>query len=169
MTSVARNVESRIFLDAFIILYVSYKLKYLQRNQTRSPAEGGWGGGGVGVINKIVSGRLVPVIQILTLRTLHPIYCRKCIVFKIWINDKTKIFFSPFLPPENASVSPFGPFYSTRWQISLAFDVLQLVKSQPFHIPEAWKRYPSRVEPPCTGHYRENPGTGLYPDVRRSI
>ena len=127
------------------------------------------GGGGVGVINKIVSGRLDPVIQILTLRTLHPIYCRKCIVFKIWINDKTKIFFSAFLPPENASVSPFGPFYSTRWQISLAFDVLQLVKSEPFHIPEAWKRYPSRVEPPCTGHYRENSGTGLYPDVRRSI
>ena len=46
MKSVARNVESRIFLDAFIILYVSYKLKYLQRNQTRSPAEGGGGGGG---------------------------------------------------------------------------------------------------------------------------
>ena len=83
MKSVARNVESRIFLDAFIILYVSYKLKYLQRNQTRSPAEVGGGGGGVGVINKIVSGRLDPVIQILTLRTLHPIYCRKCIVFKI--------------------------------------------------------------------------------------
>ena len=81
MKSVARNVESRIFLDAFIILYVSYKLKYLQRNQTRSPAEGGEGG--VGVINKIVSGTLDPVIQILTLRTLHPIYCRKCIVFKI--------------------------------------------------------------------------------------
>ena len=46
MKSVARNVESRIFLDAFIILYVSYKLKYLQRNQTRSPAEVGGGGGG---------------------------------------------------------------------------------------------------------------------------
>ena len=50
MKSVARNVESRIFLDAFIILYVSYKLKYLQRNQGRSSEEEGWGGGGV--INK---------------------------------------------------------------------------------------------------------------------
>ena len=49
MKSVARNVDSRILLDAFIILYVSYKLKYLQRNQGRSSAEEGGGGG---VINK---------------------------------------------------------------------------------------------------------------------
>ena len=54
MTSVARNVESGIFLDAVIILYVSYKLKYLQRNQGRSSAEGGGGGGGRAVINKIL-------------------------------------------------------------------------------------------------------------------
>ena len=45
MKSVARNVESRIFLDACIILYVSYKLKYLQRNQGRSSEEEGGGGG----------------------------------------------------------------------------------------------------------------------------
>lgn len=48
MTSVARNVKSRIFLDAFIILYVSYKLKYLQRNHGRNSAEGGGGVGGRG-------------------------------------------------------------------------------------------------------------------------
>ena len=24
-----------------------------------------------------------------------------------------------------------------------------------FHIPESWKRYPSRAEPPHIGHYRE--------------
>ena len=35
--------------------------------------------------------------------------------------------------------------------------MLQLVKSLPFHIPEAWKRYPFRAEPPHTGHYREYP------------
>ena len=31
----------------------------------------------------------------------------------------------------------------------------QQVKSLPFHIPEAWKRYPFRAEPPHIGHYRE--------------
>ena len=68
------------------------------------------GGGGVGVINKIVSGTLDPVIQILTLRTLHPIYCRKCIVFKIWINDKTKIFFLAFLTARKCICYPFWAF-----------------------------------------------------------
>ena len=35
---------------------------------------------------------------------------------------------------------------------------LQLVKSLAlFYIPEAWKRYPFRVEPPRIGHYREYP------------
>ena len=29
----------------------------------------------------------------------------------------------------------------------------QLVKSQPFHIPEAWKRYPFWAEPPRIGHF----------------
>ena len=52
----------------------------------------------------------VPVIQILTLRTLHPIYCRKCIVFKIWINDKTKIFFLAFLTARKCICYPFWAF-----------------------------------------------------------
>ena len=29
------------------------------------------------------------------------------------------------------------------------------MKSLPFYIPEAWKRYPFRAEPPRIGHYRE--------------
>ena len=33
----------------------------------------------------------------------------------------------------------------------------QLVKSLPFYIPEAWKRYPFQAEPPRIGHYREFP------------
>ena len=36
-------------------------------------------------------------------------------------------------------------------EISLPFGIFQLVKSQPFHIPEAWKRYPFRAEPPRLG------------------
>ena len=38
--------------------------------------------------------------------------------------------------------------YPRIWQISLPFYILQLVKSLPFHIPEAWKRYLVRPEPP---------------------
>ena len=34
------------------------------------------------------------------------------------------------------------------------------MKSLPFHIPEAWKRYPFRTEPPNIGHYREYPTAG---------
>ena len=37
------------------------------------------------------------------------------------------------------------------------FRILQRVKSLPFHIPEAWKRYPFRAEPPRIGYYREYP------------
>ena len=47
-----------------------------------------------------------------------------------------------------------------KWQISLPFHILRLVKSLPFHRPEAWKRYPFRAEPPCIGHYREYPPGG---------
>ena len=35
--------------------------------------------------------------------------------------------------------------------------LLQLVKSLPFYIPPAWKRYPFRAEPHRTVHYREYP------------
>ena len=31
------------------------------------------------------------------------------------------------------------------------------MKSLPFYVPEAWKRYPFRAEPPRIGHYREYP------------
>ena len=40
--------------------------------------------------------------------------------------------------------------------MSLPF-IPQLVKSLPFHIPAAQKRYPFRPEPHRTGHYREHP------------
>ena len=33
--------------------------------------------------------------------------------------------------------------------------ILQLVKSLPLNIPEAWKKYPSRAEPTQIGHYKE--------------
>ena len=44
-----------------------------------------------------------------------------------------------------------------KWQISLPFYTLQLMRSLPFYIPEAWKRYPFRTEPPRIGRYIEYP------------
>ena len=57
----------------------------------------------------------------------------------------------------NWSVSPFRSFYRQKWQISLPFQILQVAKSLPFCIPEAWRRYPFPAEPPHTGNYREQP------------
>ena len=50
---------------------------------------------------------------------------------------------------------PLWAFQDWREQISLPFYILQLVKSLPFHIPEARKRYLFRAEPSCIGHYSE--------------
>ena len=47
----------------------------------------------------------------------------------------------------------FGPFYRQKWQISLPFHILQILKSLPFHIPEAW--IPGEL--PSKGHYKEYP------------
>ena len=49
----------------------------------------------------------------------------------------------------------FSSFRSFQrpWQISLPFHRLQLR----FHTPEAWKRYPFRLELPPIGHYRDTP------------
>ena len=46
-------------------------------------------------------------------------------------------------------------------RISLPFHIFQLVKSLPFHVPETWKRYLFRAEPPRIYYYREYP-TGSY-------
>ena len=45
--------------------------------------------------------------------------------------------FSTTSQPSKSSFSPFGPFYRPKWLISL-----------PFQIPETWKWYPLRAEPP---------------------
>ena len=49
----------------------------------------------------------------------------------MWINHKNRTFSRLLSQPWNASVSPFGLFYRPKWQISLPFHVLQLVKSLP--------------------------------------
>ena len=51
-----------------------------------------------------------------------------------------------------------GPF--TCRNDRFPYPYTSTTKSLPFHIPEAWKRYPFRAEPPRIGHYREYPGFG---------
>ena len=81
-----------------------------------------------------------------------PFNCCKCTVFSIGINHKSRTF---------SRLSPFGPFHGPKWQISLPFYILQLVKSLHFHVPEAWEWYPFGAEPLCIGHQREYPPRGL--------
>ena len=47
------------------------------------------------------------------------------------------------------------PYKKPKWQISPQFHLPQLAKSLPFHVPEAWKRYPGpfMAEPPRKGHF----------------
>ena len=44
-----------------------------------------------------------------------------------------------------------------RCHFSQPFSILQLVKSLPFYIPPAWKRYPFRAKPPRIVHYWDLP------------
>ena len=50
---------------------------------------------------------------------------------------------------------PFWAFLPTKMTDFLALPYTERVKSLPFHIPEAWKRYPFWVEPPHIGHFRK--------------
>ena len=50
---------------------------------------------------------------------------------------------------------PLRSFCRLKWQISLPFHILQLVKSLLLHILEEWKRERFRAEPPRIGHQRE--------------
>ena len=52
------------------------------------------------------------------------------------------------------------PFKIPKWQISLPFHMLQRLKSVPFYISKAWKRYHFRAKPLLIGHYREYPPGG---------
>ena len=56
-------------------------------------------------------------------------------------------------------VSPLGPFSRPKCQISIPLPFHhQLVKSYPFHIPDAClKKVPFRKEPSRIGHFREYP------------
>ena len=83
-------------------------------------------------------------------------------------SQKQKVCFLDFFTALNCFIcGPFGPFYGPKWQISLPFHILQLVKSFPFHIPGPCKRYLFRVEPPGMGHCRAQWGWDLGLRVSR--
>ena len=63
-------------------------------------------------------------------------------------------------------------YYGHTAEISLPFHILQRqVKPLPFNIPDAWKRYLFRAEPPHIGRYREYPLPlpGSYPAATLTV
>ena len=88
-----------------------------------------------------------------------PVNCCKCAVFQAWKNYKTRTFSWLFHNHKiHLADSPLVPFYRPKW--NEPSHILQLVKSLPFQIPEAWNRYPFQAETPRIGHYREYPSPG---------
>ena len=83
-----------------------------------------------------------------------PFNCCKCTVFYIGINHNNRTF-SRLYKAIKFICKPFWALNRPKWQISLPFYILHLVKSLPSHIPEAWKKDPFRMEPPRIGHHWE--------------
>ena len=86
--------------------------------------------------------------------------CCKCTVFQVWINHKIRFCRLFHSHKKNASVSPFCPFYDRNDKSP--YPLISTVKSLPFHIPEAWKRYPFRAEPPPIGYYKWGTSQGSF-------
>ena len=93
---------------------------------------------------------MVPLSHTL-LRTFHS-NCCQCTVFEIWNKQKKR--FLDFFTAIKCICYPLWAFRVNEWQISQPFQILQLVKSLSFHIPEAWC-VPRWAEPSRIGHYRD--------------
>jgi len=79
------------------------------------------------------------------------------IIFQLCVVDATPLSSLKLCIPFRVHL--FGSFYRPKWRIFLPFHILQLVKSPPFHLPEAWKFYRFWKDPPdpCIGHYGTKP------------
>ena len=81
--------------------------------------------------------------------------------FEIWIYHKTRTFSRLFHSFRINLLALLGLFTYRNNPITLHFHILQPVKSPPFHIPEAWKRFPFQAEPPrirhCNGYFPPPP------------
>ena len=91
-----------------------------------------------------------------------PITSGKCTVFKYVINQKNQhTIFRLFHSCIKCIWWLFWAFLLTaKTQISLLYPFIIEVKSLPFHIPEAWQRYPFRAASPRLGHYGKYWGEG---------
>ena len=92
-----------------------------------------------------------------------PFNCCKCTLFKIRIDHKTRTFswlFHSFI--YKVHLLTLLGLYRPKWQFSLHVHIVQLMKSPPILIAEAWKRYPFGVEPPCISRYQEPMGSGHF-------
>ena len=156
------------------------------------------GGGGGGVLNKYLYGETPPwgltsypfiyhfwrkryPFRIPSIDEWYPFHipclelciafnCCKCARFQISIRRKIRTF-SRHYKALKFMLALLGPFTDPNDRFPHPF-VLQRVKSLPFHIPEAWKRYPFRAEPPRIGHYREYPlsqGAGQVTGLARGL
>ena len=69
------------------------------------------------------------------------------------IHHKTRVFYPLFYSPKMWLLARLGLFTNQNDRLIslLLIHILQLVNSQPFLIPGAWKKHPFRPEPPCTG------------------
>ena len=87
-----------------------------------------------------------------------PFNCCKCTLFKIWIDHKIRSFSQLFHGYKVHLLALLGQI-QTKMTDFPTLSLVQLMKSPPIHIAEAWKRYPFQVEPPCISHYREPMGS----------
>ena len=67
-------------------------------------------------------------------------------LWNIWINHTEPERFLDFIFYSHASVRPFGLFCWPKWQIFQPFDLLQLVKSLPFHILLVFSVTPFKID-----------------------
>ena len=121
---------------------------------------GGGGGGGRGTQQSFIRGVSAPRSKPL------PFYV-PFLIEKVPLLHTSHRKLYPFHIP-SWGFKIFCLFQIPKWQFSLLFPILELVKSLPFHIPPAQKRYPfRRAEPPSIVRYREYPPPPPHPGSRR--
>ena len=99
-----------------------------------------------------------------SLESCIPFNCCKSTLFKIWIDHKTRTLSRLFHSYKVHLLALLGLLQTkvTDFPTLYTFHIVQLMKSPPIHIAEAWKRYPFGVEPPCISHYQEPMGSGHF-------
>ena len=81
------------------------------------------------------------------------------------------MFCLPFKAIKIHPLALLGLFTDTNDRCPYPFIILPVVKSLPFHVPEAWKRYPSQAEPRCISHHREYlaPWVLMYTSIKHLL